>query len=125
MCFSLHFAKQLNAGSHVSLFMNPVLLRVKLPRWFLQIPSARSGLPDTSHSERTGLAHSVWTLTKSMTLYRSLCEQALLCSHTVRKYVSLQWKMPCTSCDIYWTHSKVLYYVCNHNSYFYLRWKNL
>ena len=56
MCFSLHFAKQLNAGLHVSLFMNPVLLRVKLPRWLLQIPSARSGLPGTSRSERTALA---------------------------------------------------------------------
>uniref|UniRef100_A0A8C9PST1 Family with sequence similarity 184 member A n=1 Tax=Spermophilus dauricus TaxID=99837 RepID=A0A8C9PST1_SPEDA len=29
-----------------------VLLRVKLPRWLLQIPNARSGLPGTSRSER-------------------------------------------------------------------------
>uniref|UniRef100_E9QAL2 Family with sequence similarity 184, member A n=1 Tax=Mus musculus TaxID=10090 RepID=E9QAL2_MOUSE len=28
-----------------------VLLRVKLPQWLLQTPSARSGLPGTSHSD--------------------------------------------------------------------------
>nr|KAF6362821.1 family with sequence similarity 184 member A [Pipistrellus kuhlii] len=33
-----------------------VLPRVKLPRWLLQTPSARSGLPGTSHSEGIGLA---------------------------------------------------------------------
>lgn len=45
-----------NPGLYVSLFMNSVLLRVKLPRWLLRIPSARSGLPGTSRSEWTVLA---------------------------------------------------------------------
>lgn len=44
------------------------------------------------------------TVTKSMTLCRSLCEQGFLCQ-TRWKYLSLQLKMPCISCDIYWNHS--------------------
>lgn len=57
--------KLFNPGLHVSLFMNSVLLRVKLPRWLLQIPSARNGLPGTSHSEGTVLAQLWWTVTRA------------------------------------------------------------
>lgn len=57
--------KLFNPGLHVSLFMNSVLLRLKLPQWLLQIPSARSGLPGTSHSERIVLAQLWWTVTRA------------------------------------------------------------
>lgn len=64
ICFPLHLAKQLNAGLHVSLFMNPVPLRVKPPRWPLQIASARTGSPGTLRSERRCWQRSLWTVTE-------------------------------------------------------------
>ncbi|XP_076773200.1 protein FAM184A isoform X2 [Arvicanthis niloticus] len=64
MCMS---SRNLTAGLSITHCCVPcnspkdVLLRVKRPRWLLQIPSARSGLPGTSHSELRWDS-SVWTV---------------------------------------------------------------
>lgn len=127
MCFSLHLAKQLIAGLHVSLFMNSVLLRVKLPRRLLQIPSARSGLPGTSHSERNVLAQLCVDCYWEHDLIQIIMWTGFPVSHTVSEKVFVS---PSESTLYFLWYlleslSKVLYNVCNYNSYFYLRWKSL
>ena len=120
MCFTLRFAKQLNAGLHVSLLWIQSSSEWSFPGGFSRSPAPGVVCPVLHVLKELHWHSSVWTVTKSMTL-QIIMWTGFPVSNTVNEEVFVSnLKMHCISCGIYWNHSyKVLCYVCNYNSYFF------